>query len=361
MTSKAAIRAEASRLQDLFIANGAAGVDADILQPADTLLDLYGENIRGRAYVTYDPLRGEMMLRPDFTVPVVQMHMNEGAEPARYTYAGEVFRRQDGDANRASESLQVGYEVFDRADPAAADAEVFALFQQALDGLPLRAETGDMGVVLAAIDSLATSAKRKAALVRHVWHQTRFKALLDRFGARVPVPPSRADLLANPDPIDPSVPLVGLRSLDEIQTRIATLRDDATQPPISSAETDLLDEILGLKATLPDAQDKLNELARDVPALRPAVDRLAKRCDALVARGVDISGLNFQGSYGRTSMEYYDGFVFGFVSPAHGEEFPAIASGGRYDALTRVLGRGASIPAVGGIIRPELVIKVREA
>lgn len=41
--------------------------------------------------MTSDPLRVEQMLRPDFTVPVVQMHMAEGAEPARSTYAGEVF------------------------------------------------------------------------------------------------------------------------------------------------------------------------------------------------------------------------------------------------------------------------------
>ena len=41
------------------------------------LLDLYGEDIRARAYVTSDALRGEQMLRPDFTVPVVQMHMAE--------------------------------------------------------------------------------------------------------------------------------------------------------------------------------------------------------------------------------------------------------------------------------------------
>ena len=61
------------------------------------LLDLYGEDIRARAYVTSDALRGEQMLRPDFTVPVVQMHMEHGAEPARYTYSGEVFRRQEDD------------------------------------------------------------------------------------------------------------------------------------------------------------------------------------------------------------------------------------------------------------------------
>ena len=32
------------------------------------------------------------------------------------------------------------------------------------------------------------------------------------------------------------------------------------------------------------------------------------------------------------------------------------AAGGRYDALTRHLGRGREIPAVGGVVRPGLVI-----
>ncbi|MDA8907309.1 ATP phosphoribosyltransferase regulatory subunit, partial [Planktomarina temperata] len=34
------------------------------------------------------------------------------------------------------------------------------------------------------------------------------------------------------------------------------------------------------------------------------------------------------------------------------------ASGGRYDALTRVLGQGRAVPAVGGIIRPEYSLRV---
>ncbi|MDB9740370.1 ATP phosphoribosyltransferase regulatory subunit, partial [Amylibacter sp.] len=34
-----------------------------------------------------------------------------------------------------------------------------------------------------------------------------------------------------------------------------------------------------------------------------------------------------------------------------------IASGGRYDALTAVLGAGREIPAVGGVIRPDAFIR----
>ena len=105
MTPKAAIRAEGERLLTAFVAAGAVPVEADVLQPAGTLLDLYGEDIRARAYVTFDPVMGEMMLRPDFTVPVVQAHMAGGADPARYAYMGKVFRRQEHLDGRAREYM----------------------------------------------------------------------------------------------------------------------------------------------------------------------------------------------------------------------------------------------------------------
>ena len=108
------ILAEAARLQSVFLAAGAAEVQADILQPAETLLDLYGEDIRARAYGKSDALRGEQMLRPVITLPVVQMHIEHWAAPATYRYNGIVFRLQEDDPNRANEYVQFGYEVYDR-------------------------------------------------------------------------------------------------------------------------------------------------------------------------------------------------------------------------------------------------------
>jgi ATP phosphoribosyltransferase regulatory subunit len=181
MPTRSETLARATALRAIFEGQGAALVEPPILQPSGTLLDLYGEDIRARAYVTSDALRGEQMMRPDFTVPVVQMHMAHGAEPARYTYAGEVFRRQEHDPDRPNEFVQVGYEVFDRKDPAAADAEVFALIHDALAGLPVRAVTGDIGVLMAAVQGLETTQARKDALMRHIWRPRRFRALLERF------------------------------------------------------------------------------------------------------------------------------------------------------------------------------------
>ncbi|MBM3612185.1 MAG: ATP phosphoribosyltransferase regulatory subunit, partial [Alphaproteobacteria bacterium] len=259
MAGAAAARAAGQRLMEALRAAGAEPVEARILQPAGTLLDLYGEEMRARAYVTADPVQGEMMLRPDFTVPVVQMHMAEGAEPARYCYLGEVFRKQDGPATRPSEYLQVGYEVFARDDPAAADAEVFALIAGLLAPLGLRAVTGDMGLLGAAVAGLTLRPARKAALTRHIWRPARFRALIDRFAGRAPVPPARADLIARLRAegagamIRAAGPLVGLRTEAEIEARAAALLADADAPPLPEAEAARIDALLAVAGPAPEA------------------------------------------------------------------------------------------------------------
>ncbi|MFZ3583508.1 ATP phosphoribosyltransferase regulatory subunit [Loktanella sp. DJP18] len=354
----ASVLAEADRLCDIFAGRDALVVQTDVLQPADTLLDLYGEDIRGRSYLTADPIRGEMVLRPDFTVPVVQMHMETHADPARYTYAGKVFRKQDSDPERANEFVQVGYEVFDGGNPALADAEVFAAIRDALGDLPLRAATGDIGILMAAVGGLRTSQARKAALMRHIWRPKRFRALLDRYGGRSPVPPTRTALLAADDPFAHAGPDIGKRSRVEVANRIAVLRADAATAPISGEELALLDTLMGLRETSDHVLSQLRDIAVDMPAIGPAVMRLNARLDALEDYGVDIATLEFEGSYGRTSLEYYDGFVFGFYA-AEDPNLPPVATGGRYDALTARLGEGHAVPAVGGVIRPDLVLRLR--
>ncbi|MCL4187985.1 MAG: ATP phosphoribosyltransferase regulatory subunit [Rhodobacteraceae bacterium] len=364
MGPAAAARAEGERLLAAFAAAGALRVEAPVLLPAAALIDLWGEDIRGRAYVTRDPLAGEMVLRPDFTVPVVEAHMAAGAEPARYCYLGEVFRAQERPSERPREYLQAGFELFDRTDPAAADAEVFALFAGLLDGLGLTAVTGDIGILAAAVRGLTTTPARKAALLRHIWRPRRFRRLLDRFAGRSPAPPERVALIARLSGSDPASlaaaagPLVGLRGGAEIARRIAALVEDAAAPPIAAPEAALLYDLLGLAAPAGAALAHLRGITPLMPAIGPAVDRFAARLAALAARGIDPAALPFEASHGRSTLEYYDGFVFSLhaADPA----LPPVASGGRYDALTAVLGRGRSIPAVGGVIRPALVAALRE-
>lgn len=346
-----------------FQAAGAVPVEAELLQPAGTLLDLYGEDIRARAYTTHDPDLGEMMLRPDFTVPVVLHHLAQGTEPARYCYQGEVFRMPPVGSERPRTYRQVGYEVFARDRLAEADAEVFALFSSVLDAYGLTPVTGDIGIVLAAVESLGTTARRRRALRRHIWRPRRFRTLLERFTGRAAPLPTRQALIAAAEDqgiealIAAAGPAIGLRSPDDVARRVAQLRSDAEIDSISPAEADVLNAILTLRENLPNAHAALSDMAVDLPGLGPAIDQLGRRVEALTGLGIAVENLPFEASYGRTNMEYYDGFVFGFFVPGR-PDLPPAATGGRYDALTRILGNGQSIPAVGGVIRPALLVRV---
>lgn len=353
MASKAKIRAEADRILGMFIGAGAHVVEADILLPAAALLDLYGEDIRARTYVTQDPLRGEQMLRPDFTVPVVQMHMNHGAEPARYAYAGEVFRRQEENFDRPVEYFQVGFELFDRTNPAKADAEVFALVAQAVGAA--EPKTGDIGILIAAVQSLQTTEKRKTALMRHIWRPGRFRQLLERFSGQVSWPKARLDLVTATDPFADAGPQIGLRSRAEVSSRVEALKDDHATSPISKEELSMIGALTSVAGTSQSALQSLRKIASEWKNLSGVVDRFEARLEALAAQGVNASDLPFEASYGLTGMEYYDGFVFGFWQGGD----VAIASGGRYDALTRQLGQGREIPAVGAVVRPGLLLEAR--
>src|SRR5213595_2975324 len=118
--------ARAQALVADFERAGYARVAPAILQPAEPFLDLSGEDIRKRMFLTVDPHGRELCLRPDLTIPVSRDYL---ASPAAGTaqgfcYLGEVFRhRTDGTV----EFLQAGIESFGRSDAAAADAEMLAL------------------------------------------------------------------------------------------------------------------------------------------------------------------------------------------------------------------------------------------
>ncbi len=352
-----------------FAAAGAVLVEADFLLPAETLLDLYGEDIRARAYISVDPLRGEVMLRPDFTVPVVEQHMSGGAEPAIYAYSGPVFRKQDKAGARPTEFYQAGIEIFRRDAPEVVDTRIFIMIDEALRslGLRLRPVIGDIGILMAAVRGLNTTDARKTALLRHIWRPKRFRALLDRFSGRAAQPAARLALLEKlgqgsaADLIDQAGTFTGLRSASEITARIDQLKLDADAAPIAAPEAALLYDLLSLEAPADAALQHLRGITSMLPAIAPAVERFAARLAALRAEGIDTATLAFEASHGRTTLEYYDGFVFSFL--AEDPAMPPVASGGRYDALTKVLGQaqGKSIPAVGGVIRAGLVARLQEA
>ncbi len=362
-----AVEAEVARLLAAFAAAGATAVEPAALQPAALLLDLYGEEIRARAYVTQDPVAGELMLRPDFTVPVARLHMAHGAAPARYAYAGPVWRAQEPGSPRPAEYLQAGFELFGGDDPAAADAEVFALIRGLVGDAAGDVATGDMGVLIAVVEGLATYPARRAALMRHIWRPMRFRRLLARYGAghgaETAARAGLVDAVARGAEgvaalIAAAGEHVGRRSPAEIAARVERIGAEAAADPLAPGEVALVEAVLAVEGPMGHALAALRDLGVEAPALLPACDRIAARIDALGARGIAAEGLPFSTRFGRSELEYYDGFVFE-ISAAGRLDLPPLASGGRYDRLTAQLGGGVPLPAMGAILRPEALVAAR--
>jgi len=70
VTDRPAADMRAEALVASYERTGYRRVAPAILQPADPFLDLSGEDIRKRMYLTTDPSGRELCLRPDLTIPV---------------------------------------------------------------------------------------------------------------------------------------------------------------------------------------------------------------------------------------------------------------------------------------------------
>ncbi|MHA1530236.1 MAG: ATP phosphoribosyltransferase regulatory subunit [Alphaproteobacteria bacterium] len=371
----AAIERVLTTLAALFADAGYAPVSTPHLFEADTLIDLYGEDIRGRAFLFHgaggiSSGGDELCLRPDFTVPVVRAHGANGwNRAARYAYQGPVFRRQDPGSTRPMEFLQAGIESLGATDPAEADAQVFALITGGLEAVnagPVSVMTGDLGIAFALLDALAMPARRRHRLRRHFWRPHRFHELIAEAvaGPAAPTPlRTRLTAAAGPEAVNAIAAEaggpVGLREIDEIVARTLALAEAATDAPMPAEQAGLIEAVLSVTGPAGNALARLRALTAEGSAdISPALDRFEARLEALDRAGVDAARLPFDAAFGR-NLEYYEGFVLE-ITAKHRPDLPPLAGGGRYDAMTRRLGAGRTVPAVGAMIRPEAVLAARE-
>src|ERR1700754_4082547 len=107
VSMSAASDGRAEGLLASFERAGYARIAPAILQPAEPFLDLSGEDIRKRMYLTADPQGPELCLRPAPPIPVSRPYLASPAagKPQGFCYLGPVFRHRDAGAG---EFLQAG-------------------------------------------------------------------------------------------------------------------------------------------------------------------------------------------------------------------------------------------------------------
>src|ERR1700761_1895579 len=165
-----------------YVRAGYAQTKPPVLQPAEPFLDLSGEDIRRRMFLTSDPEGRELCLRPDLTIPVSRDYLAspEAGKAAGFCYLGAVFRHREA---AAAEFVQAGIESFGRADKAAADAEMLALGLEATTLYGLNApqiRVGDVGLFSAFVAALDLAPVWKRRLVKDFNRKTSLAHDLDQ-------------------------------------------------------------------------------------------------------------------------------------------------------------------------------------
>ncbi len=140
----------------LFEKRGTSRIDTPVIQPAAPFLDMAGEDLRRRIFLTESDTGASLCLRPEFTIPVCLQHIeNATGTPKRYAYLGQVFRQRREGAN---EFYQAGIEDLGDRDVASADAraisDAFASLKLALPGRTFAATLGDQSVFEAVVKAL---------------------------------------------------------------------------------------------------------------------------------------------------------------------------------------------------------------
>ena len=353
---------EINRIGTVFAKAGLKEINVPSLLTASDLIDLYGEDLKLRAYTTSDPVKGEQILRPDFTVPILLKHLKSNSLQAKYFYKGNVWRRQSFKSIIPNEQYQMGFEFFDnkKENLISSDVEAYLLISKILSKYKVNSVTGDVQILTSAINELDISDYKKDSLIRHLWRPKRFMRLLNLYSKQKTSSRNtslfkNATLLQLKKKLLKIDGLYGIRTKADIRERIEILGEELFRNLIGNSERDFLLKLMKFESNLSEAPKSMLSLSMVGGAFRKAVEHFERRVGFL-GEHVNTKKVKFQVIYGLTTLEYYDGFVFGFQFD--GGKFPPIAQGGRYDSLCSSLSKkGKSICAIGSMLRMDFLRK----
>src|SRR5512146_3057928 len=304
-TQKQSSDARAEALVASYERAGYARVAPAMLQPAEPFLDLSGEDIRRRMYLTTAPDGRELCLRPDLTIPVSRGYLASpsAGKPAGYCYLGPVFRHR---SDAPAEFLQAGIESFGRADKAAADAEMLSLGLEATARYGLASPDimiGDVALFSSLIAGLDLPPAWKRRLIKDFNRKTNLAQDLDRLvlGGNNARPEYQGVLaaLAGSDPKGAhalvtdllsiaGINAVGGRSVAEIADRFLEQSALGASTRLPKDVRGLIERFLTIKGDPDEAAAELRALAAEAgmaETLGPDLDVFESRAGFLAAQG----------------------------------------------------------------------------
>ena len=343
-----------------YLSARATLVTIPVIQPAAPFLDMAGEDLRRRIFLTESETGEALCLRPEFTIPVCLNHIRDGAHlPARYAYLGEVFRQRRAGG---SEFFQAGIEDLGDENTARADArsltEAVAMVRLAAPKAPLEILLGDQNIFEAVLKALGLPRGWRMRLARTFGNAAMLKETLADLASERPLPnltPQMAGLAHNGEQAALSAliaeemqstgfPAHAGRSAEDIAARLIE-KTELASVKLSKKQFAALNEFIAIREPLETAAAHLKKFSNAAGiALGGALAAFETRVSEIEALGLSAASVTYDAAFGRP-LDYYTGLVFEVRSVE--KELGALAGGGRYDLLLTLLGAERPIPGVG--------------
>ena len=369
------------RLMELIGGYGYRRLETPILEPTDLFLRKSGGELASRIYSFSDPGSSLVSLRPEFTSSIMRHYLERAAEidlPARWHYAGPVFRYDVSHPEASGQFTQIGAELVGSSS-IMADVEVLDLAAQVASLLGVadwRLELADLDVLDSILDAVGVSERAKTFIIGSVPLLAQGRQAVDEvlesarrlnltghgiednyLGKAIEgLDDGRARVVLQGLLQWSAADQLGQRDPNEVVNRLLRkLRGSDTEATLRRG-LELTSDLAAVNGEPKAALDSAGAVVRKAGADETAFLRLSQLVD-LVLRDPENSGylaLNFGLVRG---LAYYNGVVFELKHP---ECLDSLGGGGRYDGLARALGSSGPVPALGFAFNLEALLSLSD-
>ena len=362
------------RMQDsltsLIESHGYCYLETPLLEGTELFLRQSGGDLASRMYSFVDAGSNQVSLRPEFTSPIMRHYLERRDElplPARFQYAGPVFRYDVAHPEGSGQYTQVGAELIG-ADSVVADAELLALAAE----IPARAGVADFHINLADLDVFHclldvahVSDRARSFILASVPQlkggpsalpEVREKAYQLHLGDRNPENRELSAAIAGLDDGQARQVIQGFLQWNGTDFRRFGQRDpeqviDRFLRKLKGSDDvgqlerglELAASLTGLRGEPVATVNAARQLLEEAGARLVAINRLADLVEILESCSETRGKLTVDFGLAR-GLAYYNGIVFEVWHP---DWSGTLGGGGRYDGLARALGSERNVPALG--------------
>ena len=291
-------------------------------------------------------------LRPDLTISACLDYLRNVKKGIyKYVYYDQAYRR-----TFSKESLvrnQLGCEVIG-SNNKKIDQAIINLIDQSVKKI-VKNKTllriNNVNLFYSLVDSLDLPLRWKLRFKRHFWRPDYFKHLLRSLVANSDLDKTVFELdkksYLKMKRMNPKI-VIGGRSINEILKRFEKKNKEPRSKIDGNFINKIFNEFLNITCPLKMAKNVLENFEKEYQV------NLNLKLNGVFDLRLNNENVFFSSNTGRTT-EYYSGIIFEVVKKSNNLN---LASGGRYDGLMKILGSKKNIPAIGGAINFDNIIKL---